>query len=233
MPLGISLRWSFRPTSRSFAVSHLGQGVKSLLQGAILADEAPAEMASIIYQRIDGLILSFRLDSIQPRSIFIFISAGEALLNRQLGSTIEKSMTRRAFDHLVLLLMPLVYGLGFILGIGKYLSPPPGPRRKSQLTVGPAADLEAGKVKRVEFNGRSIYLLRDQGQVLALDATCTHFSCNVNWNEAQGCFVCPCHGGRFDRGGKAIRKPPVRPLRRQGFQIADGKIVLLDEPDST
>lgn len=142
-------------------------------------------------------------------------------------------MTRRVFSHIVLLLTPLLYGLGSLLAIGKYLSPLPGPRRKSQLKVGPVADFDAGKVARVEFNGRSIYILREQGQIQALDATCTHFSCNVNWNEAQGCFICPCHGGRFDRGGRPIRKPPVRPLRRQGFQIADGKIVLVDEPDAT
>ena len=141
-------------------------------------------------------------------------------------------MTRRAFEHLALLLTPLAYGVGFILGIGKYLSPLPPSRRKSRLEVGPASAFQSGKVERVEFNGRSIYVLNDQGKIRALDATCTHLSCNVNWNESQGCFICPCHAGRFDRGGKVLRKPPAKPLRQQkldALALAVGTIVLLDE----
>jgi cytochrome b6-f complex iron-sulfur subunit len=96
--------------------------------------------------------------------------------------------------------------------------------------VGPLAELAEGAVKDVEFNAAKIYLQRAAGdEVLALNAKCTHLGCNVEWEESAGCFVCHCHGARFDRSGQVIRKPAVLPLRRQKAVVLEGNIVLLDE----
>jgi cytochrome b6-f complex iron-sulfur subunit len=139
-------------------------------------------------------------------------------------------ITRRAFDRLAFIATPAMYVVGIALGVFKYLSPLPPPRRKARLPVGPAADFEGGKVERVEFNGRAIYVLRGADSIVAVDAACTHLNCNVNWHEKDASFVCPCHGARFDREGKATRKPGVGALRRQKHVIAGGEVVLLDEP---
>ena len=139
-------------------------------------------------------------------------------------------LTRRAFEGLALVLVPVAYGVSLLLGMGRFLAPLPPPRRKSRLEVGRASDFDGGKVQRVDFNNRAIYVLKEKEELLALDAACTHFSCNVNWKDREQCFVCPCHGARFDRTGKAIRAPGVGYLRRQKFIEDGGKVMLLDEP---
>jgi cytochrome b6-f complex iron-sulfur subunit len=144
-----------------------------------------------------------------------------------------KDLTRRAFGSLGLILWPLAYGVALAAGAARYLSPLPPPLRKARLDVCALDELDGGAVKRVDdFNGRSIYVLRNEGEVLALDAQCTHLACNVNWSEKDACFLCPCHGGRFARGGTATRMPPIGSLRRQKLAVVDGRVILLDDPAS-
>jgi cytochrome b6-f complex iron-sulfur subunit len=139
-------------------------------------------------------------------------------------------MTRRAFDRLVLAATPLVHAAAVIAGAVRYLTPLPPPRRKQRLVVGPATSFDGGKVERVELNGRAVFVLRGQEGVIAVDATCTHLNCNVNWHEKEGSFICPCHGARFDREGKATRKPGVGALRRRKCAIEGADVVLLEDP---
>src|SRR4029453_1363268 len=115
--------------------------------------------------------------------------------------------TRRAFQHAALVLTPVAYAAAVVAAAFRYLTPIL-PRRQPRLDAGPVADLESGKVKRLTFNRRDIFVLSEKGEVVALDAACTHLDCNVNWSGSESCFICPCHGGRFDRKGEVLRKPP-------------------------
>jgi Rieske Fe-S protein len=52
-------------------------------------------------------------------------------------------------------------------------------------------------------------------EFVAFGQKCTHLSCAVIPQVAEGSFFCPCHDGRFDlRTGVPIAGPPRRPLTR-------------------
>ncbi len=139
-------------------------------------------------------------------------------------------MTRRIFQNLALFLTPLAYGGGLAAAALKFLSPVPPPRRKPRLDAGSAADYSGGAVKAFDFNDHRIWVLQERGKIVALDAQCTHLNCNVNWKPERGSFVCPCHGGAFDRSGNVVLKPPPLPLRQQKVVVEGGRVFLLDEP---
>jgi len=43
---------------------------------------------------------------------------------------------------------------------------------------------------------------------LALSSTCPHLGCQVNWEEQNNRFFCPCHNGVFTPEGKGVGGPP-------------------------
>ena len=59
---------------------------------------------------------------------------------------------------------------------------------------------------------------------IAISTRCAHLGCPVDFVEAAGNFICPCHGGVYDFEGKVIGGPPVRPLDRFQTRIRNGKV---------
>ncbi len=56
----------------------------------------------------------------------------------------------------------------------------------------------------------------DAGKLFECSAVCTHLGCVVNWNGSEKTWDCPCHGSRFDTGGKVIQGPAISDLARAG-----------------
>jgi menaquinol-cytochrome c reductase iron-sulfur subunit len=74
---------------------------------------------------------------------------------------------------------------------------------------------------------RTVFLVRSgDGQVTALDSTCTHLGCRVSWNAEAQELRCPCHGGVFDKTGAVKDGPPPGPLASLATRI-DGDRVLV------
>jgi Rieske Fe-S protein len=58
-----------------------------------------------------------------------------------------------------------------------------------------------------------LYVLAlESGEYAVLSPMCTHLQCTVNVEGAV--LLCPCHGSTFDREGRVLRGPAIRPLRR-------------------
>ncbi len=57
---------------------------------------------------------------------------------------------------------------------------------------------------------------------VAITSRCMHLGCPVRYVEASERFICPCHGGVYDREGKVSGGPPVRPLDRFYTRVRDG-----------
>jgi Rieske Fe-S protein len=48
----------------------------------------------------------------------------------------------------------------------------------------------------------------------------------VKWNRDTGTFLCPCHAGRFDRGGNVLSGPPKKPLIQFPAEVRADEIVI-------
>lgn len=60
-----------------------------------------------------------------------------------------------------------------------------------------------------------VALYRDhKGELHALSSVCTHLACDVDWNDQDKVWDCPCHGSRFAPAGDVIKGPAVIPLPR-------------------
>lgn len=68
-----------------------------------------------------------------------------------------------------------------------------------------------------------VYLDKDESGkgYRALSATCTHLGCGVTWDDAKKQFLCPCHGGVFDRSGKVLSGPPPRAMDQFEARLND------------
>lgn len=75
----------------------------------------------------------------------------------------------------------------------------------------------------IDHDGKRLAIYKDiNGKIHALNPTCTHAGCIVNWNMTEKSWDCPCHGGRFDIEGKVVSGPPRNDLQK--IEINDGSL---------
>lgn len=64
------------------------------------------------------------------------------------------------------------------------------------------------------MEGQRIGVYKDtSGELHAVDTTCTHLGCELDWNEAEKSWDCPCHGSRFSYKGDVLNGPAVKNLK--------------------
>jgi 3-phenylpropionate/trans-cinnamate dioxygenase ferredoxin subunit len=105
------------------------------------------------------------------------------------------------------------------------------------LAICPVSDLPVGAARRVEPpDGEppiAIFHTED-GEVLAIDDTCSHERASLADGWLEGCEIeCPLHSSRFDLRTGAVDAPPARlPVRTHQVVIQDGviNVVLSSEP---
>jgi menaquinol-cytochrome c reductase iron-sulfur subunit len=59
---------------------------------------------------------------------------------------------------------------------------------------------------------------------VAISTRCAHLGCPVRYVSAAERFICPCHGGVYDKLGKVNGGPPVRPLDRFYTRVRAGRV---------
>jgi len=92
----------------------------------------------------------------------------------------------------------------------RYLYPLKAVRLKRRIFLAPAADVPAGKGRPYRLPDGSTALVTDTGAgIVALSDVCPHLGCKVHYEATQGHFLCPCHGGVFEKDGTAIAGPPA------------------------
>jgi glycine/D-amino acid oxidase-like deaminating enzyme/nitrite reductase/ring-hydroxylating ferredoxin subunit len=73
-------------------------------------------------------------------------------------------------------------------------------------------------ITRVDGKRTGVYR-DDNGQIHAVDTTCTHMGCEVSWNSGDRTWDCPCHGSRYSYSGEVIEGPAKKPLKRLEINI--------------
>lgn len=77
-----------------------------------------------------------------------------------------------------------------------------------------AGEVQPGEGKVVKAGGEKLAVYRDgEGALHTLSATCMHMACTVAFNKAERTWDCPCHGSRFDVGGRVVHGPAVYDLK--------------------
>ena len=76
-------------------------------------------------------------------------------------------------------------------------------------------DISPGEGAVVNVDGKRAGAYRDeQGRLYVVDTTCTHMGCELEWNNSERSWDCPCHGSRFSFSGKVLEGPATEPLRQ-------------------
>jgi Rieske Fe-S protein len=74
-------------------------------------------------------------------------------------------------------------------------------------------ELAPGSGGVVRVSGERAAAYRDpDGLVHAVSPVCTHLGCQVEFNNAEQSWDCPCHGSRFDLDGEVLHGPAVEDL---------------------
>lgn len=76
-------------------------------------------------------------------------------------------------------------------------------------------DLSNDEGAVVSINGQRAGAYRDQDGLLhVVDTTCTHMGCELEWNNGERSWDCPCHGSRFSIDGIVLDGPAEKPLKK-------------------
>ncbi len=80
-------------------------------------------------------------------------------------------------------------------------------------TLSNQAEEVKGNVTTFEGGGQKIGSYKDDdGNLHLVDTTCTHMGCELQWNNGEKSWDCPCHGSRFSYKGEVIEGPAQKNL---------------------
>ncbi|MFJ9823038.1 bifunctional 3-phenylpropionate/cinnamic acid dioxygenase ferredoxin subunit [Streptomyces sp. NPDC101160] len=88
------------------------------------------------------------------------------------------------------------------------------------------ADLPRGEAYRLDIEPPVAVFHTEDGEVLAIDDTCTHQDASLADGWLEGCEVeCPLHASKFDLRTGAVDAPPAKlPVRTHQVVVDDGMI---------
>lgn len=94
-----------------------------------------------------------------------------------------------------------------------------------------------GTIDQLDINGQLLNENSSIGAVLvvgnsqsenliAINPSCTHMGCTVEWLAEEDIFLCPCHASEFDISGEAKMGPATKSLSSYAAKI-EGDLVMV------
>lgn len=109
--------------------------------------------------------------------------------------------------------------------------------------VGKLGDFSVGETVRVEYEdpsprpwagvtAQTAAWLRRIGdeEFEAFSINCRHLGCPVRWIADSELFMCPCHGGVYNKNGTVAAGPPPQPLEQYPVRVKDGEVEIQTSP---
>ena len=116
----------------------------------------------------------------------------------------ETDLTRRDFLQRATAGVAVAASLPWLQSCGEEI--PPGLRVPSERLPDGARIVVMDDTLPVEITRRG-------EEIVARSLICTHQGCEVQWQDEEGHYHCPCHDGVFDAQGQPTFGPPRHPLR--------------------
>lgn len=86
-----------------------------------------------------------------------------------------------------------------------------------------------GEVSSKWLKSKQVWIVREESEIYALYAVCTHLGCTPRWLETENRFKCPCHGSGFHRSGLNFEGPAPRPLERVKITLDENGQLVVDK----
>ncbi|WP_414753943.1 ubiquinol-cytochrome c reductase iron-sulfur subunit [Anabaena sp. CCY 9910] len=100
------------------------------------------------------------------------------------------------------------------------------PRSDGFKAIGTVAELD----QKGHILNQDVIIIRNPTEnksLIAVNSTCTHAGCAVNWEADQKSFVCPCHESKFAPDGKVLGGPATKPLQTYTAKLEGGDVLVI------
>ncbi|PMB52944.1 cytochrome B6 [Fischerella thermalis CCMEE 5201] len=100
------------------------------------------------------------------------------------------------------------------------------PRSDGFKAIGTVAELD----QKGHILNQDVIIIRnpiENNSLIAVNSTCTHAGCAVNWEADQKSFVCPCHESKFAPDGKVLGGPATKPLQTYTAKLEGGDVLVI------
>lgn len=94
----------------------------------------------------------------------------------------------------------------------------------------PLSRLARGDALRLDTNPPIALFHTEEGELFAIDDTCTHQDASLADGWVENCEVeCPLHASKFNlRTGEVDQPPAKRPVRAHEVMVVDGMILVIE-----
>lgn len=81
---------------------------------------------------------------------------------------------------------------------------------KIKIPEGTTDDIPNDSGKVINLDGERIGVYKLNGKIYPIDPVCAHLGCELEFNNLEKTWDCPCHGSRFDYMGKVLNEPTIK-----------------------